>query len=156
MREENVTRLIDVLEPAAERNGFEIVDVQILGGGGSPILRIYLDKEDGIDIDDIAEAQEAWLEKIVDEVDIIEGNYMLEVSSPGIDRPLRTRAHFEDYAGERVKVTTDPIDGRKRFAGVLAGMEGDNVVVESDDGERHEIPFDAIRKANIKGEVEFR
>lgn len=156
MREERIQSLIDALEPVASDHGFEIVDVQILGSEGSPILRIYLDKEGGIDIDDIAEAQQDWLEPIVDEVDIIEGNYMLEVSSPGIDRPLRTREHFSDHAGEKVKISSEPIDGRKRWSGILVGMEGEDVVVESEDGERHAIPFDSIRKANIKGEVEFK
>ena len=156
MREEKILRLIGALEPAAEEHGFEIVEAEILGSEGSPILRIYIDKDGGIDLDDISEAQQSWLEPIVDEVDIIEGNYILEVSSPGIDRPLRTREHFERFAGERVKVTTEPIDGRKRFSGTLAGIDGDDVVVESDDGERFAIPFDLIVKARVKGDVEFK
>ena len=155
MRTSDTARLIDALEPAAEEHGFEIVDVQILGSAGSPILRIYIDKPDGINLDDIAGAQEEWLEAIVDEVDIIESEYTLEVSSPGIDRPLRTMQHFIDWAGEDVKLVCEPIDGRKRFTGILKGVEEGNVIVECD-GKDFSIPFDSIKDAHIKGKEASR
>ena len=155
MRSRKVQDLIDALEPVAAGNGCEIVDVRILGRTDSPILRIYIDKaEGGINLDDISEAQKAWLEPIVDEMDIISGNYMLEVSSPGIDRPLRTRDHFRKFAGEDVKITSDPIDGRKRFSGVLRGMKDDDVVVEID-GETFSIPFVGIQTAHVVGKIDF-
>ena len=155
MRSKKVLDLIGALEPAAEANGFEVVDAQLLGKAGSPILRIYIDKVDGgIDLDDISEAQKAWLEPIVDDMDIVSGNYMLEVSSPGIDRPLRTREHFCRFAGEDVKIVSDPVDGRKRFSGKLAGMDGDDVMVMID-GESHAIPFDGIQTAHVVGKIEF-
>lgn len=155
MRSKKVNDLIAALEPAAASNGFEIVDAQILGKSGSPILRIYIDLLDGeIDLDDITEAQRDWLEPIVDELDVISGNYMLEVSSPGIDRPLRTRQHFIDYAGEDIKLASEPIDGRRRFNGILRGMEGDDVVVEID-GELFSVPFDSVQSAHVVGKIEF-
>ncbi len=134
MRSKKVQELIEALEPVAKENGCEIVDAQILGSNKNPILRIYLDSADGgIDLDQISKAQKMWLEPIVDNLDIISGNYTLEVSSPGIDRPLRTREHFEKFAGENVKITSDPIDGRKRFNGLLKGMQDDDVIVEIED-----------------------
>lgn len=155
MRSKKAEELIEALEPVAESNGFEVVDVQILGKSGSPILRIYIDLLDGdIDLDDITEAQRSWLEPIVDELDVISGNYMLEVSSPGIDRPLRTRKHFRDYAGEDIKLTSEPIDGRRRFNGVLKGMEGDDVIVEID-GELYSVPFGSVQSAHVVGKIDF-
>ncbi len=155
MRSKKVVELIEALEPVAAEHGYEIVDAEILGSGKSPILRIYIDKEGGVNLDDISEAQQEWLEDVVDEKDIINGNYMLEVSSPGIDRPLRTREHFVRFAGENVKITAEPIDGRKRFNGKLQGMDGDDVVVEIDDGQVFHIPYDTIQTAKVKGKVEF-
>ena len=154
-RPNKVVKHIEALEPVAIENGFEIVDAEVTGNAKSPILRIYLDKEDGITLDDISEAQQGWLEAIVDEVDIIAGEYILEVSSPGIDRPLRTRAHFEDFAGEEVKLTTEPIDGRRKFGGTLEGMEGDDVIIVTEEGERLAIPFEAVQKAKTIGKVDF-
>lgn len=155
MKTKNLEELILALEPAAAKHGFEIVDAEILGSSKSPILRIYIDKEDGIDLDDISQAQQDWLEPIVDYVDPIQGNYMLEVSSPGIDRPLRTREHFERFAGEEVKITAEPIDGRKRFSGTLIGIEDDMVIVESE-GDRFSIALDSIQKAKVLGKIEFK
>ncbi len=155
MRSKKVQELIEALEPVAKENGCEIVDAQILGSNKSPILRIYLDSADGgIDLDQISKAQKMWLEPIVDNLDIISGNYTLEVSSPGIDRPLRTREHFEKFAGENVKITSDPIDGRKRFNGLLKGMQDDDVIVEIED-ETYKVPFCGIQTAHVVGKIEF-
>ncbi len=162
MRTRKVEALIGALEPVAIDHGFEIVDAEILGSSKAPILRIYIDKLDpdfGINLDDISEAQQEWLEPIVDEVDIISGNYMLEVSSPGIDRPLRTREHFERFAGEDVKITCEPASGgassRRRFSGRLEGVEGDLVIVASGD-ERFEIDLSSIQRAHVVGKVDFK
>ncbi len=155
MRNKKVEALIEALEPVAFEHGFEVVDAAIFGSAKSPILRIYIDKEGGIDLDDISSAQQEWLEPIVDEVDVIKGAYVLEVSSPGVDRPLRTLEHFERYAGEQVKITCDePIDGRRRFSGELLGVERGSVVVIGKDS-RFDIPFDSISKANVVGRVDF-
>lgn len=155
MRSKKVQELIETLEKEAEKNNCEIVDAQILGSAKTPILRIYLDTVNGgIDLDQISKAQKMWLEPIVDSLDIISGNYTLEVSSPGIDRPLRTREHFQKYAGENVKITSDPIDGRKRFNGVLKGMQGDDVIVEIED-ETFKVPFCGIQTAHVVGKIEF-
>lgn len=157
-RDAMIDGLIAALEPAAGEHGFEIVEAELLGGSGMPILRVYVDTLDHgeiITLDMIAEAQQEWLDAVIDEYDPIEGNYTLEVSSPGIDRPLRTLGHFEEFEGEEVKITTDPIDGRKRFSGILEGIDGDLVIVTGHEGDTFEIPHGAIVKARIKRHIEF-
>jgi ribosome maturation factor RimP len=157
-RDAKIDGLIAALEPTAREHGFEIVEAELLGGSGMPILRVYIDTLDRgeiITLDKIAEAQQEWLDGLIDEFDPIEGEYTLEVSSPGVDRPLRTLEHFEEFEGEEVKITTDPIDGRKRFSGILEGIEGNLVVVEGHEGETFEIPHEAIVKARIKRHIEF-
>ncbi len=155
MRTKKIQELIDRLEEVASSYDYEIVDAVVVGSSKNPILRIYIDKEGGVNLDDISQAQQDWLEDVVDEVDIISGNYLLEVSSPGVDRPLRTKEHFERFAGEEVKITSEPIDNRKRFSGTLCGVEGDDVIVELKDGERVNIAFEKITKANVVGKIEF-
>lgn len=147
--------LIDALEPRAAAEGVEIVMLEVVGARKAPTIRVYIDTDHGVGFDELSAAQ-AWINEIMDELDPFPGAYMLEVSSPGIDRPLRTREHFERFAGEDVVVkTVSPIDGRSSFTGVLAGMRGDSVIVEVD-GSETAIPFDSIKKANVKGTFEFK
>ena len=94
----------------------------------------------------------------MDEIDPFPGAYTLEVSSPGIDRPLRTPEHFERFAGDEAYVVTNgPIEGRSRFTGTLAGFNAETECVLLDvDGARCDIPLADIKKAHVKGVVEFR
>ena len=104
--------------------------------------------------DELASAQ-VWINRIMDEIDPFPGAYMLEVSSPGIDRPLRTKEHFTRFSGEQVVVkTSSPIDGRSSFTGMLEGMEGDDVLVEID-GSRIAIDYSLIKRAHVVGAVDF-
>ena len=147
--------LLDVLEPQAAANGIELVTLEIVGAKKSPTIRVYIDTEHGVSFDELSSAQ-AWINDVMDEIDPFPGAYMLEVSSPGIDRPLRTLEHFERFAGETAVVkTVSPIQGRSNFTGTLKGTDGVNVIVECD-GEVFEIPHDAIKRANVKGTVDFR
>lgn len=92
----------------------------------------------------------------MDELDPFPGAYMLEVSSPGIDRPLRTPEHFARFAGETVMVkTTGPIDGRSSFTGELLGFEDGCVMVAADGAGTFRIPYDNIKKARVKGTIDF-
>jgi len=147
--------LLDALEPHAQAQGIEIVMLEIVGAKKSPTIRVYIDTKNGVSFDELSSAQ-AWINDLMDEIDPFPGAYMLEVSSPGIDRPLRTLEHFERFAGERVVVkTTSPIDGRSTFSGMLVGVEDNNVIVECE-AERFEVPYDLIKKANVKGTIDFR
>lgn len=147
-------KLLDALEPRAHAEDVEIVTLEIVGAKKSPTIRVYIDTDHGVSFDELSSAQ-AWINEIMDEIDPFPGAYMLEVSSPGIDRPLRTLDHFERFAGERVQVkTASPIDGRSTFTGTLLGTDGQDVLVDCD-GSHYSIPLSAIKRANVKGTFEF-
>lgn len=147
-------KLLEALEPRAEREGIEIVTLEIVGPKKSPVIRVYIDTPDGVSFDELASSQ-AWINDIMDEIDPFPGAYMLEVSSPGIDRPLRTAEHFSRFAGESVVVkTTSPYEGKSSFTGVLRGMEGEDVVIDDDEG-TVSVPLEIIKRAHVKGVVDF-
>ncbi len=148
-------KLLDALQPRASQDGLEIVTVEVVGSRKAPTIRIYLDTPQGITFDEITQAQ-SWVNEVMDELDPFPGAYTLEVSSPGVDRPLRTPGHFERFAGEQVYITTTkPIDGRSRFNALLKGYENDCVMLELE-GETVAIPYDMLKKAHVKGVIEFR
>lgn len=146
--------LLEALEPRAEQEGIEIVTIQIVGAKKSPTIRVYIDTPEGVSFDELASSQ-AWINEIVDDIDPFPGAYMLEVSSPGIDRPLRTPAHFERFAGETAVIKTkSPIEGRGNWTGKLVGCKDGNVLVAVD-GRTEEIPLTSIKRAHLKGTVDF-
>jgi len=126
-------RLVEILQPAIEGMGYELVRVRLMGGN-TPTLQVMAEKpEGGIEVDDLAEITTA-IGAIMDVEDPIEDNYTLEVSSPGIDRPLTRLKDFDAWDGYVAKLeTSELIEGRKRFKGVLAGTEGDEVLIEIED-----------------------
>ncbi|WP_349665500.1 ribosome maturation factor RimP [Adlercreutzia murintestinalis] len=145
--------LLDALEPRAVQEGVEIVDIEIVGAKKAPTIRVFVDTPDGVSFDVLSSAQ-AWIGDLLDEVDPFPGAYTMEVSSPGIDRPLRTLQHFQRFAGSTVRIRTcEPVDGRANFKGVLS-VEGDVLQIE-DGGETFRIPFSTVKKANLIGEIEF-
>ncbi len=142
------TRLHGLLEPGAAALGFEVVAVELAGSGGSTVLRVYIDGPEGVTIDDCARVSRQ-LSAILDVEDPVTGRYTLEVSSPGLDRPLSKRRHFEQVVGSEVKVRTHHyVSGRRRFTGVLQEVTDDIVVIEVD-GEPYDLPFDDIEKAHL-------
>ncbi|PKQ17337.1 MAG: ribosome maturation factor [Actinobacteria bacterium HGW-Actinobacteria-7] len=153
-RNDLVEKLTTLLEPLAIEHGFELVAVEQSGGHKSTVIRVLLDCEDDLDIDAICAAN-AWVSEAIDEADPIAGSYTLEVSSPGVDRPLRTREHFERFAGETISVKIHaPGSERSSWSGRLVGVEGSDVVLEVDD-EHVRIPLDSVQKARLKGVVSF-
>ncbi|AOZ68173.1 ribosome maturation factor RimP [Rhodobacter xanthinilyticus] len=126
-------RLAEIVGPTIEGLGFELVRIR-LQGGRHPLLQIMADRpEGGIDVDDCAAISTA-VSAVLDVEDPIEDNYTLEVSSPGIDRPLTRLKDFDAWEGYEVKIeTTEQIDGRRRFKGLLRGTEGDEVLLEIED-----------------------
>ena len=141
--------LADLLEPVIEGLGYEVVRIMTIGQA-NPTLQIMIDKTDDteISVDDCAKVSRA-LSEVLDEKDPITDKYNLEVSSPGIDRPLTKPIHFQKFAGNEVRIETDElIDGRKRFKGELKGIEGSDVLLVMDETV-YQIPFDAIAKAKI-------
>ena len=125
-------RLIARFEPVLGEMGYELVEVEFVSGQGGGTLRIYIDGPEGIDVDDCAEASHA-LSELLDADDPFPGAYSLEVSSPGLDRVLRTPEHFARFVDNRVKVELQvPRDGRKRYTGMLRRADGESIELEVD------------------------
>jgi len=146
---QNRHHLADMLEPVIENLGYETVRIMTIGQA-NPTLQIMIDKTDGteITVDDCAKVSRA-LSEVLDEKDPINDKYNLEVSSPGLDRPLTKLEHFIRFSGNEVKIETSAVvNGRKRFKGVLSGVEGENVLLKMD-GTDYEILFEDISKAKI-------
>ena len=127
-------RIADIIQPVIEGLGFELVRIRLMGGA-TRILQIMADKpEGGIEVDHCGDISTA-VSAVLDVEDPIEENYVLEVSSPGIDRPLTRLKDFEMWKGWEARVeTTELIDGRRRFKGTLGGVEGEEVLIEIDEG----------------------
>jgi ribosome maturation factor RimP len=146
--------LMRLLEPPIEALGFELVDVEFAREGRGGILRIFIDRPNSggaVTVDDCASVSNA-VSQVLETQDPIKGHYTLEVSSPGFDRILRTRAHFERFMGQRIFAELKlPLDGRRRFAGVLKSVDSDTIVVEVD-GKAHSLPLDRIQKARLRPE----
>ena len=148
--------LMRLLEPPIEALDYELVDLEFAREGRGGVLRIYIDRTAGepnvgITVDDCAKVSHA-VSEILDTQDPIKGHYTLEVSSPGFDRILRTRAHFARFVGERVFAELKlPIDGRRRFAGTLKSVADDTIVVEVD-GKAYSLPLERIQKARLRPE----
>src|ERR1700733_4122438 len=136
--------------------GYELVDIEVAREGRGGVLRIFIDRQasapDGaVTVDDCANVSHA-VSEVLEVDDPIKGHYTLEVSSPGFDRILRTRAHFERFVGEKIFAELKlPMDGRRRFAGVLKSVLDDTIVVEVD-GKAHSLPLDRIQKARLRPE----
>ncbi len=144
----NRAALRAMFEPAVQALGFELVDTEMSSGAGHSVLRVYIDHPRGINVDDCAKVSHQ-LSAILDVEDPITGQYQLEVSSPGLDRPLVRREDFERFTGETVKVKTHaPIMGRRNFTGRLTAVEGESAIVDVD-GESYDLPLAAIERARL-------
>ncbi|HIT72914.1 ribosome maturation factor RimP [Tyzzerella sp. An114] len=142
-----------ILMPIIEEKNFELVDVEFVKEGPNWYLRIYIDKEGGITIDD-CEAVSRALEVELDKNDPIEQAYILEVSSPGIDRPLKKESDFAKYAGEIVDIKLyKAFEGSKEYQGALKGLENNIVTITDDNGK--EISFDRKDIAGVRLAVIF-
>lgn len=132
--------------------GYELVGVQWHGRGGtSGLVRIYIDHPDGIRLDDCS-AVSRQLGALLDVEDPVPGRYDLEVSSPGLDRPLLTLAHFERFVGHKARLKlTEKLQDRRRLEGVLAGVQGEVILLDVG-GEGYAIPFRIIDTANLVAE----
>ena len=141
-----VTTVREGITPTAEALGYTIWDVEFLKEGARRILRITIDHEDGITIEDCERMHRA-IDPVLDEVDPIDTAYDLEVSSPGIERDLRTSAHIDACIGERVEVRFfAPFEGIKQIEGILVGREGEETVCIEVNGEEKKFPRNAISK----------
>ena len=148
--EEIVTELV---QPIVEKNNYDLVDVEFVKEGANRFLRIYIDKPAGITIDDCQVVSEELSDKL-DSADPIEQAYFLEVSSPGLERPLKKDKDFERYKGEVVEIKLfPPIDGQKVFEGELLGLNNNNILIKKASNEIAEFERDKV--AVVKRAVKF-
>lgn len=151
------TRLIDALEQSCAEHGIDIVDVEINAASKVPAVVVRIDHADEslptISLDEIA-AQSAWIGECIDVVDPFPSSYTLEVSSPGMERPLRKAHDFERFAGSTVTLQTNATEGRRKFTGTLEGIDGETVALSCDDGS---FTFDLsdIKRCTIKPVYDF-
>jgi ribosome maturation factor RimP len=148
------TDLAALIEPTLAAMGFELVQVRLVGGG-RPTLQITAEPRDHarpMTVEDCAAISHA-VSAVLDVADPIPQAYRLEVSSPGIERPLVTAEHFRRFAGERARIETEePIGGRRRFTGRLVGCDGTTVTIEAEDGPV-DVPLAAVRRAKLLAEA---
>ncbi|MEA3291034.1 MAG: ribosome maturation factor RimP [Pseudomonadota bacterium] len=147
----DLVALREILEPPTEALGYELVHLEVGGRGKDAILRLYIDAPGGIQLEDCAMVSR-HLGAMLDVEDPIHAAYSLEVSSPGLDRPLVKPEHFERFVGSRVKVNMHShVMGRRRFTGALQAADDQQAVVEVD-GEPYELPYDDMESARLAPE----
>ncbi|EWH22454.1 ribosome maturation factor RimP [Bacillus haynesii] len=142
----------EMVQPILDNLQLELVDIEFVKEGQSWFLRVFIDSDDGVDIEECAKVSEALSEKL-DEADPIKQNYFLEVSSPGAERPLKKAADFMKALGKNVYIKTyEPIEGNKEFEGELSAFDGENVEVAVMIKTRRKtinIPYDKVAKARL-------
>jgi ribosome maturation factor RimP len=147
-------RVESVAERVAVENGFELVHVELAGPERNPIIRVFIDKPNGITHDDCA-AMSLHLGTVLDVEDFIEPSYTLEVSSPGLERGLYKKADYERFAGHPAKMKPRiAINGQRNFSGKIQGLDGDDVVFDDKTNGQVRVPFDVIAKAHLEIDVE--
>lgn len=140
--------LQNLLEPVVTAMGYELVGIEFRSGGHGGMLRIYIDQDDGVTIDD-CERVSHQVSGVLDVDDPVHGKYTLEVSSPGLDRPLFRQEHFERFIGHAVKIQLrGAIDGRRRFHGVIKAVDDGKVTLALEEGEQ-EFSLSVIDRANL-------
>jgi len=145
-------QLGELLGPVVGGLGYELWEIEYAPRAGGGLLRLYIDRPEGISVEDCERVSRA-VSSVLDEADPIPNEYTLEVSSPGLDRVLRTHAHFARFAGERVKVEmVQPIGGRKRFQGLLQNVGESEITLEMDGG-TVSLPIDEIHRARVVPQV---
>ncbi|HED16146.1 MAG TPA: ribosome maturation factor RimP [Gammaproteobacteria bacterium] len=146
-------KLEDIIGPVITAMGYEFVGAEFTKSSKNSVLVVYIDSEDGIQLEDCTRVSHQ-ISGVLDVEDPIPGHYSLEVSSPGMDRLLFKAEHFERFAGHRARVKLyAPQDGRKKFTGELLGLEGQDVLL-SVDGETCRLPVNAIEKARLVPEFQ--
>jgi ribosome maturation factor RimP len=147
-------RLAELIESAATEHGFELVLLEAGGSRREPCVRVYLDCPGGITIDRITESNR-WIKALLDDVEELKGGYTLEVSSPGIERPLSKLADFVRFTGSDAKLSLSPgVDGHKSVTGPILGVEGSDVLVAASAGTVR-VPYASITRANLRVTIDL-
>ena len=154
-RQTTVARVEEICGRVGQAEGIEIVEVELKGSGRNQLLRIFIDKPAGVTHSD-CETVSQKVGELLDSEDALPGHYVLEVSSPGVERKLKKPGDFERFQGQKVRVVMREQNGEERKSrfveGILTGTENGGVLLETAGGERLHIPYDAIDRANLKFE----
>ena len=146
-------RVREIAEQAAIDHGVELVHAEVAGPEGRPVVRLFIDKPGGVTHDECSKVSHQ-MSTILDVEDFIHSAYVLEVSSPGLERGLYKRADYERFAGSRAKIKArSPINGQRNFRGRILGVEDDNVIVADQTSGRVGIPLAGIVEANLEADV---
>ena len=148
----SIGRVWQLAAPLAANEGLEIVDIELKHESGrrGRVLRVYMDKEGGPSLDELSRLSRGLSDLLDEHDDVVDGAYTLEVSSPGINRPLKRPEHFSRFVGKKIRVRTrDMINGRRSFLGELLEVSAEKIAVNQD-GARWEIPFSQIDKSNYE------
>jgi ribosome maturation factor RimP len=147
-------RVQEIAERVTLDHGLELVHAEVAGPEGKPIVRIFIDKPEGVTHEDCSEVS-LHVGTILDVEDFIHSPYTLEVSSPGLERGLYKRADYERFAGRQAKIRTRiPINGQRNFRGQIVGVESEEIIFEDKTSGRLRLPLAAIAKANLEVDVE--
>jgi ribosome maturation factor RimP len=145
---ETLEKILQMVEPLVTAEGKELVEAEFRREGMGWVLRLFIDQEGGITVDDCAQVSRV-IGDMLDVADVIRATYHLEVSSPGLNRPLRKPEHFQSVIGKIVDVrTTAPVDGRRRFKGLLTDISADGIRMECD-GTPYEVPLRLLERARL-------
>jgi ribosome maturation factor RimP len=148
-------RLTGLLDHEAKERGFELVLLEVGGPSRDPLVSVYLDHEGGITIDQITEANR-WIKELLDSLPEMSNGYTLEVSSPGIERPLVKLSDFERFIGSDARITVGTeIDGKKHFTGTIKDVEDGTIQLDVEDGALVSIPHGRIKKARLHVQYDF-
>jgi ribosome maturation factor RimP len=142
--------LFQLLEPVLREYGYELVLVEITGLPSRRNIRVFVDREGGINVEDCARATRI-IDPLIESRSVFPGSYVLEVSSPGLDRPLFKETDYERFTGRKVRIRLRrPIENRRNFTGILRGLKDKKLIlVELEEGIQVELPLEEIQKANL-------
>lgn len=149
---DDLDRVRELVTPIITEEGCELVDAEITHDMGSKILRIYIDKDGGVKVGDCTRVSHA-VEDLLEVEEVVSGRYNLEISSPGLNRPLRKKEHFLKVLGQMIDMTTkEKLDGRKHYRGLLKSVDSDVLVMEIDHQE-FRVPLEKLLKAKLVYEL---
>jgi len=137
-----------LISPVLDQLGFELIEREYVQGSNGWVVRLYIDGANGVTLDDCAKVSHS-VEDLLEVEGLISGKYRLEVSSPGLDRPIRRKVDFKKYSGSTIKLKTlNPVGGRSNYRGTLEGLDGDEIVMAVD-GAHYRIPYVELMRARI-------